>query len=57
MKVKHLIKRLKDFNPEAKVTINDSITSNIREIWYLEVDEDKEFTDTNLDIVLTDELL
>jgi len=55
MKVKQLIKSLKDFNPEAEVTINDSETSRTREIWYLEADEDKHFANTNLDIVLVSE--
>ena len=55
MKVKHLIKRLQDFNLEAEVTINDSETSRTREIWYLEADEDKHFANTNLDIVLVND--
>tara|TARA_A100001011_G_scaffold116499_1_gene123016 strand:- start:173 stop:361 length:189 start_codon:yes stop_codon:yes gene_type:complete len=55
MKVKHLIKRLQDFNLEAEITINDSETSRTRDIWYLEADEDKHYTNTNVDIVLTKE--
>ena len=55
MKVKHLIKRLQDFNLEAEVIINDSETSRTREIWYLETDEDQQFAYIFLDIVLVNE--
>ena len=55
MKVKHLIKRLQEFNLEAEITINDSETSRTREIWYLEADEDPQFANTYLDIVLVNE--
>ena len=55
MKVKHLIKRLQDFHLEAQITINDAETSRTRDIWYLEADEDKHFTNTNVDIVLTND--
>ena len=53
MKVKELIASLQNFNLEAEVTINDSITSDTRDIWYLAEDDDPNFTNTNIDIVLT----
>ena len=53
MKVKELIASLQNFNLEAEVTINDSITSDTRDIWYLAEDDDPNFANTNIDIVLT----
>ena len=53
MKVKELIASLQNFNLEAEVTINDSITSNTRDIWYLAEDDAPNFANTNIDIVLT----
>ena len=53
MKVKELIASLQNFNLEAEVTINDSITSDSRDIWYLAEDDDPNFANTNIDIVLT----
>jgi len=52
MKVNQLIRILKNYNPNAKVTINCPNTEETREIWYLEKDIDPQYENDFVDIVM-----
>ena len=54
MKVKELIKELKQYNPQATVEINDPNpkTEGSRPIWYIAPDDSSEFNKLFIDIVM-----
>ena len=51
MKIKELIKELKNYNENSIITINCPNVNNSRGIWYIEQDQDPEFTNY-IDIVM-----
>ena len=51
MKVKELIKELKQYDENSVVTINCPDANDSRDIWYIEQDQDPEFSNY-IDIVM-----
>ena len=51
MKIKDLIKQLKEYDQNSIVTINCPNVSDSRNIWYIEQDQDPEFSNY-VDIVM-----